>query len=554
VAEYRRWGSAAAALALTSAVLAAPETADAQEKAPSLLEQGWVPAWLNYDRPAHYSTVSEEIRVPMRDGVSMRCSKLGPAGDDRQPLAGKHPVVVTDFFAYRMLQYVTTGLPEPLAERGYITLTCSPRGSGGTPGTWRPFGEQESQDNYDLIEWAAAQPWSTGKIGQVGISYGGISTYKAVSVHPPHLAAAVPIVAFSDAYREIIYPGGAPGTVLRWWPEVTGVTAQADQPAAVATSFPDYAAMNDEWRAHPTEDAYWERWNVDGGAVGSSTVPILGIGGWADLFPDGMVRNYLAAKAHSHLLMLPGAHLNFLPGDPDWPIVAHAMLGWFDRYLMKLSDVPRPGARITSWQMPHHSGHWTELPDWPTRTTRLAPIGGGWGADTTVVLVRTVNPYDNGCSCMEHGVYNSADQPMNDQRFADTQRIKFEDTPVIHDTVIAGTPIAHLRAALSTPDGNIVVRLEDLGPDGTSYVITTGWLRASHRLGHQHPAELTPNQIYDFTVPLWPTDWNIRAGHFLRVTVSGGDLQMIEPTAPANSTITVYAGKNGSTIDVPFQD
>jgi uncharacterized protein len=551
---HHRWVGALAALTLLSAtVVVAPQTADAQPKAPSLLEQGQVPAWLTYDRTPQYKTVSEEIRVPMRDGVDMRCSKLGPAGSDGRPLAGKQPVVVTDFFAYRMLQYATTGLPEPLAERGYVTLTCSPRGSGGTPGTWHPFQKQESLDNYDLIEWAAAQPWSTGKIGQVGISYGGISTYKAIAMHPPHLLAAVPIVSYNNLYREMVYPGGAPGTVLRWWPAVTGITAQADQPADAAGSLPAYVGMADQWRAHPTEDAYWTSWDIDGKAVGSSTVPILGIGGWSDLFPDGMVRNYLAAKDHSHLLMLPGAHLNFLPGDPDWPVVAHAMLSWFDRYLMNLSDVPQPGAKVTSWQMPHFSGHWTELADWPTQTKRL-PWTGPWGTDTTEIYPHAVVPYDNGCACMEHGLYNSADLPLNDQRMTDLQRVRWDIGPLKHDMLIAGTPVMNLSAALSTPDGNLVVRLEDLAPTGASYVITTGWLRASHRLSHQHPQALTPNQPYDFTIPLWPTDWNIKAGHFLRITVSSGDLQMIEPTGKSGSNVMVYAGKYGSSIDLPVQN
>ncbi|HZE66689.1 MAG TPA: CocE/NonD family hydrolase [Sporichthyaceae bacterium] len=554
MAPIRRLGSAAAALALlTGTVLATPGPAGAKPNAPSLVELGPLPTWLSYDRPAQYPVTSAEIRVPMRDGVQMRCTKLGPAGPGGQPLDGRHPVVVTDFFAYRMLQYAMTDLPEPLAERGYVTLSCSPRGSGGTPGAWQPFAKQESQDNYDLIEWAAAQPWSTGKVGQVGISYGGISTYKAVSTHAPHLAAAVPIVAFSNAYREIVYPGGAPGTVLRWWPAVTGVTAQADQPGAAATTLPDYAAMNGQWKDHPTEDDYWKPWNVDGKAVGSSKVPILGVGGWGDLFPDGMVRNYLAAKQHSHLLMLPGAHLNFVPGDPDWSVVAHAMLGWFDRYLMKLPNVPQPRARITSWELPHYSGRWTEFPDWPTRTTRLI-LKGVWGPDATSAFIHPVNPFDNGCFCMEHGAYNSADLPMNDQRLPDSQRVMFDEAPVDHDTVIVGTPVAHLRATLSAPDGNIVVRLEDVGPDRTSYVITTGWLRASHRLGHEHPLLLTPNQPYDFTVPLWPTDWNIRAGHFLRITVSSGDVQMIEPFGDSNDTMILYADLHGSTIDVPFRD
>jgi hypothetical protein len=535
------------------ATFGAPGVANARPTTPSLVESGVIPTWLGYDRLPAFGTVSDEIQVPMRDGVQMRCTKLGPAGHDGQALPGKHPVVVTDFFAYRLLQYATTGLPEPLAERGYITLTCSPRGSGGTPGAWKPFEKQESQDNYDLIEWAAKQPWSTGKIGQVGISYGGISTYKAISMHPPHLAAAVPIVAFNNAYREIIYPGGAPGTVLRWWPAVTGVTAQADQPTNGLESLPGYAQMNAQWRAHPTEDNYWKPWNIDDKAVGSSTVPILGIGGWADLFPDGMVRNYLAAKDHTHLLMMPGAHLNFLPGDEDWPVVAHAILSWFDRYLMKLSDVPRPGARITSWQLPHYTGHWTEFPDWPTHSKRIV-LTGVWGPDTRQEFIRTVNSFDNGCACMEHGAYNSADLPMNDQRYLDIRRVVFDQPPLDHDAIIAGTPVAHLRASLDRPDANLVVRLEDVGPDGKSYVITTGWLRASHRLSHEHPEELKPNQPYDFTIPLWPTDWNLRRDHILRITVSSGDAQMIEPTMPADSTLIVYAGKEGSTVDVPFQN
>jgi putative CocE/NonD family hydrolase len=266
-----------------------------------------------------------------------------------------------------------------------------------------------------------------------------------------------------------------------------------------------------------------------------------------------MVRNYLAAKSHSHLLMLPGAHLNFLPGDPDWPVVAHAMLSWFDRYLMGMTDVPQPGARVTSWQLPHYSGHWTELPDWPTRTKRI-PLTGVWGMDTAQIFIHDVNPYDNGCLCTEHGAYNSADLPMNDQRTQDTQRVRFDVGPVDRDTVIAGTPVAHLSAELSTTDGNIVVRLEDLAPNGTSYVITTGWLRASHRLGHEHPKLLKPHKTYNFDIPLWPIDWNLHAGHYLRITVSSGDLQMIEPTAEQGSQMIVYAGKGGSTIDVPIQN
>jgi predicted acyl esterase len=87
------------------------------------------------------------------------------------------------------------------------------------------------------------------------------------------------------------------------------------------------------------------------------------------------------------------------------------------------------------------------------------------------------------------------------------------------DVVIAGEPAARVRAALSTGDGNLVVRLHDIAPDGTSFVITTGWLRASHRL---------------------------------RLSVSSGDLSAVEPNAPPG-TVTVLAGSGGSTVEVPVR-
>jgi putative CocE/NonD family hydrolase len=123
---------------------------------------------------------------------------------------------------------------------------------------------------------------------------------------------------------------------------------------------------------------------------------------------------------------------------------------------------------------------------------------------------------------------------------------------VADDIVIAGEPRAHLRAALSTTDGNIVVRLHDVAPDGTSFVITTGWLRASHRTGHEQPALLTPGQPYDFEVALWPTHWRVAAGHRLRVSVSSGDVATVEPNAPPG-TVTVLAGAGGPTVDVPLR-
>jgi putative CocE/NonD family hydrolase len=444
-----------------------------------------------------------------------------------------------------------------LTARGYATLACSPRGSGGTPGEWRPFGTQESEDLYDLIEWAGTAPWSNGRVGQTGISYGGIAAYKAAVAAPPHLAAVAPIAAYADVYSELVYPGGIRGVPLRWWPALTWGTSLPDQPGVDGVAaLPHYLAFESEAQAHPTRDAYWRELAIDGRALDRGNVPVLGIGGWHDLFAAGMVANHVAARDQSSLLMLPWAHGDFVPGLPDFAVVDHALLAWFDHHLMRLPGAPLPSAKVTSWELPRSAGRFVELARWPasTRTQRVyLRTAGRLTTDPGTPGSRTyaVDPLDDGCACLERGVHHAPDDPYQDQRVADLGRLHFDGGLLPADVVIAGSPVAHLAVAFEAPDGNLVVRLEDVGPDGTSQVITTGWLRASHREGHERTVAPTPRRAYDYDVPLWPTHWRLRAMHLLRVTVSSGDLAMIEPNAPPGNVFVLTGSTDGSSIDIP---
>jgi putative CocE/NonD family hydrolase len=393
-------------------------------------------------------------------------------------------------------------------------------------------------------------------VGQTGISYGGISAYKAATSGAPHLAAVAPVVSFSDLYSELVYPGGIRGTIFRWWPFLTwGMSAADHQPGEAVGNMPDYADFETRAQQHPTHDDYWREIAIDKEALDAGNVPVLAIGGWHDLFPKGMVDNYLAAQDQSWLVMLPWAHGEFVPGLPGFGLVDRALLAWFDHWLLELPDAPLPSARVTSWQLPKGHGHWTELAEWPGAGEAL---GFHLNADGTLrdrpgiaaSLAYEVNPYDNGCACGDRGFYGAPDDRANDQRLADEARLHFDTAALTEEVVIAGEPVARVRAALSAADGNLVVRLHDVGPDGSSSVITTGWLRASHLRGHDRPVALVPGETYDFHVKLWPTHWKLPAGHRLRVTVSSGDLAAIEPNAPPG-TVTVLAGAGGSTIDLP---
>src|SRR5437870_8412874 len=61
--------------------------------------------------------------------------------------------------------------PEKWVADGYACVRVDSRGAGRSPGLLDPFSRRETQDLYECIEWAAARPWSTGKVGLNGISY-----------------------------------------------------------------------------------------------------------------------------------------------------------------------------------------------------------------------------------------------------------------------------------------------------------------------------------------------------------------------------------------------
>ena len=100
--------------------------------------------------------------------------------------------------------------PDPVwwAGQGYAVVNCDLRGAGTSGGRGSLLSDQEAEDVYDLIEWAADQPWSSGSVGLLGVSYLAISQWKAAALAPPHLRAICPWEGFTDAYRDLAFPGG----------------------------------------------------------------------------------------------------------------------------------------------------------------------------------------------------------------------------------------------------------------------------------------------------------------------------------------------------------
>ena len=107
--------------------------------------------------PQQYEVVSElNQKAPMRDGVTLTVDIFRPKAE------GRFPAIVY------LTPYNKTGNTargQLFASRGYVVINADTRGRFESGGDWDPFSPLHKQDGYDLVEWAAVQTWSTGKVG-----------------------------------------------------------------------------------------------------------------------------------------------------------------------------------------------------------------------------------------------------------------------------------------------------------------------------------------------------------------------------------------------------
>src|SRR5437870_13091936 len=221
----------------------------------------------------HYDvTVERNVAAKMRDGVTLRADIYRPKAE------GKFPVLLVRT-PYDKTGSMGFGLRA--AARGYAVIAQDVRGRFESEGGWYPF-KNELQDGYDTVEWAAALPYSNGKVGMFGGSYVGATQYLAAIAHPPHLAGICPEVTASNYHDGWTYQGGA---FEQWFNEswTTGLAQDTfnhlvqkhsnavngmwklpltnyplfDLPEA-ATSTALLAPYFLDWLKHPNYDEYWK--------------------------------------------------------------------------------------------------------------------------------------------------------------------------------------------------------------------------------------------------------------------------------------------------------
>jgi len=148
----------------------------------------------------HYEVTAERgATMKTRDGVTLRADIYRPKTE------GKFPVLLQRT-PYNKAG--ASGLGMSAAAQGYVVIVQDVRGRFTSDGDWYPF-KYESEDGYDTVEWAAALPYSNGKVGTFGASYVGATQMLAAISSPPHLAGVFAVVTASNYHDGWTYQGGA---------------------------------------------------------------------------------------------------------------------------------------------------------------------------------------------------------------------------------------------------------------------------------------------------------------------------------------------------------
>ena len=519
---------------------------------------------MNIEQQQSRISVERDVPVPMRDGVVLRADVYRPAEQGPFPILvqrtpyGKH--------CHDLTRY---------AAGGYLAVCVDLRGMHASDGQWRSFARfetPEGQDGYDVIEWAAQLPGSTGKVGTFGASYDSWVQWKAAALRPPSL---VTMSAQSISARMTDHEGPGtfrPGKRLHWW--WTKLAAELrrkakrpgfhdrqegerrwnegeskkwlfflpwlDLPQEV---FEDETKPIKEWLRNPHTDP----WKLDEDCR-QIDVPNLDIVGWYD-HANGDIKLFKAMVAHgrsetartkSQIVIGPWSHaargerrfgnIDFGP-VAQWDLV-DAEIRWFDFWLKgKANGVDAdPPVRIfvmgdNQWR---RESHWP-----PLRTTEKILYPTSQGNANTPYGDGRLMPTATAAEETDRYMYDPADPvpalygpvcisiPVDQRPLADRQDILvYQSEPLTERIEVTGNPVVELYAASSAPDTDFFARLIDVAPDGLARDVSTGLVRARYRHGLDKPQLITPGEIFRYTIHLGPTANAFLPRHRIRLDIT----------------------------------
>jgi putative CocE/NonD family hydrolase len=515
----------------------------------SLLLAGLLPGLAAADEPLsqpEYGVIlDEDVAIPVRDGTVLRADVYRPdasaAGNDSR----KFPVLIS-LSAYqknldRILPHVRpfthVERPEPdwWVPRGYILVFVDTRGTGESPGKADIWSMQESRDYYDVIEWAAGQDWSSGKIGLSGVSYYAITQWNVASLQPPSLTTIVPWEGWADLYRDSVFHGGVLNQAFygRWWIDVVGKQLLEFTRAENSAAFDENLMWN--FMTHHTDGPWWDE--VKSRAqFDRITVPLYSSGNWGgwNHHLRGNIDAYVrSASEHKKLQVHIGGHTDAFYSDEG----KIEMLRWYDHWLKGKDTgiMDEPPVKLCVRESVDECT-WRFEDEWPLARTRytkfyLSTQAAGAVGDATHDLRLTKTPP------AESGTITFPSGPEAYARGVRGQpTVTFVTEPLSEDIEVTGHSNLVMWVSSETEDMDVFAYLRSMAPDGSVETATRGILKVSHRKldpglstpyrpyhTHLEEQKLDPGEVVPIEVEIWATSMIFKKGHRIRLDVQPHD-------------------------------
>ena len=501
--------------------------------------------------------------IPLSDGTRLAARIWLPEDAEDDPVPG-----VLEFIPYRKND-LTAARDVPhhayVAGHGYACVRVDLRGSGESDGVLTDeYLQQELDDGLEVLRWISQQPWCSGPVGMIGISWGGFNGLQIAALRPPELGAVITLSSTDDRYADDVHHMGGCllGDNLSWASTMLWQNSLPPDPAVVGERW--RAMWHErlegsglwlaEWLRHQRRDDYWQHGSVceDYDAI---QCPVMAVSGWADGYSNTVFRLMQGLSVPRRGLIGPWSHLYPHVGRPG-PAIGFLQeeVRWWDQWLKGHDTGMADEPMLTVWMQDSapptsdyamRQGRFVSEEAWPSPSIEHHCFGldrgrlvhGRRADDTTPLLVES--PLTSGLFAGKWCSYLEPPDLPHDQREDDVGALVFDTEVLDEDLEILGAPLVELELEADRPVAMVAVRLSDVLPDGRATRVTYGLLNLTHRDSSEYPEPLVPGERYRVQVRMNDIGQRLPAGHRLRLSISNVYWPLAWPS-PEPVAVTVH--------------
>lgn len=511
------------------------------------------------------------VETPMRDGVLLRGDLYMPSERGEYPLLLWRTIFRKNTLARAFAQYD----PAFFVRHGYAVFIQDARGLGESDGEFDRF-TADGKDGYDTVEWLAQQDFCNGNIGMIGNYYAGYLQLMAAAEHPAHLKAICPMQTSVSINRDCDNRGFLFYSHIGWCMS-RQISRLRDKRYDDATTQKYLPVLLDAIRDYPSRQLMhrplsempilkatpfpifgdYYRHLVDGYDnfdllhkegrdmdLSKVSVPAFYISGWYDSARNAVVehcRTQRESGTDSRVLIAPWQP-GETPARADGALetgeslvdIQQEMVNWFDGWLKGEQTLAWPAYRYyditsrTCWAADAWSDGSQSLQPWYFHSDgSLGDQPGDGGENEYVHVPLEPLPF------VPYG-------PMGKLAKTGADTLRYITPPSEKAYLIRGLVRARVYLSSDAKDADVIIRLCDVGPEQTSFVICDGATRARYRNGWTSEP-LERGKVYPVDVLMGHTCYRLREGHRLAVEITGSafakyDVNHGTAERPANDT------------------